>query len=580
MPALSSACVRCRDSKQKCDGLKPTCSRCQHHHRECVYPAKRVNRRASVLETLEARALQLETNLHRLALTSTHDLQLASTKLLDRIGHLDDVDIIRPAQRSVTVDTAWLPIFPYPQQGEAGPSRGQILSQDSTEGYTSVVSRAMVELQVTSHSWARLDEPHVPPLLSLQLIKLFLPYRSHYYFFMDVSHFLHCASLPTSDPDSIHPCLLNACYLAGCSSSGGILASLEPYFVKRTRYFLDQALMFADRITHFLWASLVLGCYFIRTRRLEECFTVASAASRFAIACGLVLPLDPRTIVTNDFGTTGFLLPEPRNEVEAVDRIRLAQSIYLMDITTPILGGAPSSFPYDARWELGPKEASLAYPYGKGSLISEERLSNLWRSELYLKVSMARTLDRVTTFARLACVIGKRGSDAEYMVLSAHLDFQQSNIPPLSDTRGLQPMEGVSTFNPNMLLAHMMLYGSGLVLHNLPAERDMGAKGRLIHCVRALVNVCEKVRGTKRLHRVQAGMMNGIHMMNAVRVVAHELRQNGAQRENIRLLINDCYVIELFLDFIDDLILFNPAWTGTTALVKDLLMDAVTPLVA
>ncbi|KAF8304933.1 hypothetical protein DL93DRAFT_411647 [Clavulina sp. PMI_390] len=160
--------------------------------------------------------------------------------------------------------------------------------------------------------------------------------------------------------------------------------------------------MFADRISHFLWANLILGCYFLRVRRLEECFAVISTASRFAIACGLVLPLDPRTNATNDFGATGFLLSEPKNETEAVDRIRLAQSIYLMDQTTPVLGGAPPSFPYDARWELNPREASIAYPYGNGSVISEECLSDLWNSELCLKASIVRTFDRVTTFARLA----------------------------------------------------------------------------------------------------------------------------------------------------------------------------------
>ncbi|KAF8309879.1 hypothetical protein DL93DRAFT_1684647 [Clavulina sp. PMI_390] len=272
-----------RTSTQRCNGSRPICSRCERLSRQCIY-ASDISRRALITGSLEARALELELSVHKATLASAHNLSLASMRLLERVKRLGTSQERRPT------DTRWLPIYPQPPHNSSdllSPKRtGQVLGDDVTEGYSSVVSRDSVESQLTVHQWSGLDD--LPSSISDHLIHLFLPYRSHYYFFMDLPYFLHCFSLPPSHPESIHPCLLNACYLAACESSGGVLASLQPFFIQRTRYFLNQSLMYGDRIMHFLWATVVLACNLGRRRRLGEAYVIVSSAALLVSASGRI----------------------------------------------------------------------------------------------------------------------------------------------------------------------------------------------------------------------------------------------------------------------------------------------------
>lgn len=211
---------------------------------------------------------------------------------------------------------------------------------------------------------------------SIQLsIGLFLPYRSQFQFFMDVPRFLKLLLLPPAEPSSIHPCLLNSIYLAACCLSGGHLTRFEPYFVERTRHHLQESLAYADRLTHFLWASIVLGSYFARVHRLEESYVVISSASRFALACGLngsadetstsrQAPTSPTAYddspsPSSSNGSSSsvppsdsqqYLLPPPTDYTEALERIRLAHSMYLTDRSLAMLSGFPSAFRFDENW--------------------------------------------------------------------------------------------------------------------------------------------------------------------------------------------------------------------------------------
>ncbi|KAF8312623.1 hypothetical protein DL93DRAFT_1293109 [Clavulina sp. PMI_390] len=239
--------------------------------------------------------------------------------------------------------------------------------------------------------------------------------------------------------------------ICACAGSQGMLASLQPFFVKRTRHFLNQALMFADRITHFLWASILLSAYFGRSRRLEEAFVVISPAARLASACGLDRLFDANG--TNE--ETGlYLLPPPRNVGEMVDRLRLAHSIYITDQTLYILSGYPTTFKYDGRWG-SPQEKNSTTPDRERTATENDALAEVWHSDMHLKVSIARI-------------------------------FERKSLPPLSDPRGLQPSEAVSTFNPHLILAHTTLYGSGLILWSLRAHEDIQAKDKLLECLQAL----------------------------------------------------------------------------------------------
>lgn len=166
---------------------------------------------------------------------------------------------------------------------------------------------------------------------------------------MDVPRFLQLLTLPPDDPDSLHPALLNSTYLAACCLAGGRLAAFEPYFVDQTRHHLQQSLAFADRLTHFLWASIILGSYLARVHRLRESYVVISSASRFALACGLDGSND-ETAGETEPDTGQWLLPPPKDYTEAIERIRLAHSIYLTDRSLAMLSGYPSAFVFNENW--------------------------------------------------------------------------------------------------------------------------------------------------------------------------------------------------------------------------------------
>ncbi|KAF8304934.1 hypothetical protein DL93DRAFT_412130 [Clavulina sp. PMI_390] len=548
--AKGAACFRCHKRKEKCDARKPICSRCEDRNEQCVYPPKR----APMLEALEARVLELELSIHKLTMASEHDLSLVSARLLERIGRLGDV-AVNP--KHLAVETVWLPVYPISQYGEGKRLGGQIAVEKLLDRPTSDIQKALVENQLVSYEWAGLGELPLPT--SLHLINMFLPYRVQFYFFIDASYFLRCLSLPSSHPDSIHPCLLNACYLAACASSGGTLAFLEPYFIQRTRHFLEQSLMFADRITHFLWASVILGCYFARERRLQECFVVAGSAIRFAFACGLCSQ-DNNAGKPNEPDDTRYLLAPPKDEAEAINRIQLANALYLMDQTAPLVGGCPPSFPYDPRWASNPTEGNLEYPYGKGSVVSEEHLSKLWNSDLHLKVSIARMFDRVTDFARDPSETSYQYLNDEYGALEVQISDQQSAIARSSDAPQPQSSGHANIAKPNMLLVNPFLLGIGLLMHSVRAGDDMEARRRMYQCLQALVEISQHV-----------------HMMNAIRVLAREL-QHSETRGNSKLSTTKCNYIESLLDFIEEVVVLFPAWAETPVLLKETLTTALNSL--
>ena len=110
-------------------------------------------------------------------------------------------------------------------------------------------------------------------------IRLFLPYRAHFMFHLDVPRFIS----HLQHPNNIHPALLNVLYMYSCSFSGGLLTSYEPHFLAQARLDLESSLAYADRIEHFMWASVLLGMYYLREGRVVEAYTTISALVRFAV---------------------------------------------------------------------------------------------------------------------------------------------------------------------------------------------------------------------------------------------------------------------------------------------------------
>ncbi|KAF8306482.1 hypothetical protein DL93DRAFT_215934 [Clavulina sp. PMI_390] len=552
------ACLQCRQHKIRCNGARPVCSRCHRSQKECAYAPP-------TTEAMEVLALGSELRLLKSALASTHGLSLASARLLQRIQRMGTTNV------HTLVDTTWLPIYPpsrHDRNGSGPPKQsGRVLRHGSVEGYTPIIQRAAIEHELSSYEWSGFEE--LPSSLSHHLIGLFLPYRSHYFFFTDIPDFLCRLSHPPSHPESIHPCLLNACYLGACVGTGDTLASLHPFFIKRTRHFLDQALMLADRIPHFLWASVILGCFLGRARRLEEAFAVISAAARFASACGLIRGFGIEK--ENEEKSSRFLLPPPKDLAEAVDRLRLAHSIYLVDQGVAALTTLPTTFNHDEQLKRPLEQVdSLHDRSEKNAAMLINELSEFRSSDIYLKASAVRTFEQVNKLAISFRDYGYHGIKDEYVALSDHLSSQQKSIPPLSDPRGLRPSEEVSSFNPHILLAHFTLHGAGLILWSLRASDDSDATRKMLGCLHHLLRICEMTRGSRHLRRVQTTIFALLHIRNAVRAIARELLK-AEVRQNTILVTNYCSVIESLLDFLDDMTMVYKEWSDVPSSLKHTL---------
>ncbi|KAF8301440.1 hypothetical protein DL93DRAFT_2233695 [Clavulina sp. PMI_390] len=570
MLGKGDACITCRRDKLKCNGSKPICSRCQRLRKGCRYANGRAKRQ-SMTALLEGRALELETKVNKLVLAATHDLSLASQRLLHRAEYLGAMNREQP------IHATWLPMYPHIEDSTHGSERagpiGQILRYDTTEGYSPVVERAAIELDLDSYRWENGDE--VPYELSRTLIGLFLPYRSRFHFFMDVPYFLHHLSLPTSHPESIHPCLRNACYLAACSTTGGRFTSLQPYFVSRTRHFLEEALMFADRIPHFLWASMILACYLGRTRRLNEAFVVMSAAAPFASACGLTRNSARDT--ESQFQPVECLLRPPRDEAETIDRMRLARSIYLTDQVQAAMCRFRGTLTCDDRWIIDSQETRSAYEDNESPKTIQRETGETWQSDVHLKASTAKLFERVTDFTLSVYEHRSDDDEEDYESLRSQILLHESFIPSLDEPLGLDPSETTGTSNPHIFLAQVTLYGSGLVLYSLRSGKDPDARSQMIRSARALVDVCRKVRGRERLHSIHACLPALRHVMSATRVLVHEVRAPDV-RESPALSTDYCEAIESLLDFLDDMTMWYPAWARFPGILKDDLLHALSGL--
>ncbi|KAF8316587.1 hypothetical protein DL93DRAFT_744018 [Clavulina sp. PMI_390] len=555
-----SACLECRKLKARCDSFLPLCSRCHRLGKECRYPPGGP-RPISTAKALEARVLELEMVIQKLTLPSTHNLNLTSKRLLEKIGRLGDLP--QPMQLLGVADSTMPPTI-LDEDNETEWQVGRDMGEEITTRSLAIIQKA-VEEGLCSYKPTELEElEELPISLSIQLIHLFLPSRSIYYFLADVSQFTPRISLPSSHPKSVHPCLLNACYLAACTSNGGRLGSFKPYFLQRTRRFLQHSLMLADRIGDFLWASVIMTVFFARERRLMESIATADATTRFAIACGLNLPGNTGGGETS--AADNGLLPPPKNTVEADDRVRLAHAIYIGVQTFPQLCGCPPLFTYDDWWSSISRETLIRFQDGKVSVTAKES----WRLELYLRILVTNTFERVKKFAKSVAVDGHRGQEAEYLSIETQIRVQHEALLPLYDPHR-PPTPGASNpFNLRVVLGHVILYGSGLVLHSLWAAQESESRTKMFSCLQGIVDICAHSRKQKRPH---LGLVNIVHMMNAIRLLARELQRSGT-RGNAKLSVSYCLSIESLLEFLDNTIVFFPAWADVLVTLKAPLLTA------
>lgn len=182
---------------------------------------------------------------------------------------------------------------------------------------------------------------------------------------MHIPHLLEAVKKPETDAISLHPALLNAIYLAACYVNGPPLERFTSFFLERTRHHMHQSLANADRLTHFMWASVILGSYYIRNFRLHEAYTIISSCARFAAACGLDVTGSRADCPDSDYASLDIydsagavipspcLLPPAADEADELERVRLSHSIYMVERCIALMGDFPSVFTTSA----------LVFPY-------------------------------------------------------------------------------------------------------------------------------------------------------------------------------------------------------------------------
>ncbi|KAF8312236.1 hypothetical protein DL93DRAFT_2082351 [Clavulina sp. PMI_390] len=165
--------------------------------------------------------------------------------------------------------------------------------------------------------------------------------------------------------------------------------------------------------------------------------------------------------------------------------------------------------------------------------------------------------------------------DEVYDRLVDRISFHHRNMPTLPDPKGLQPIEAAASLNSNILIlvAHATLYGSGIIVYSLRAGTDPEARGRMLQCVEALVDASEKVQAHRRIHPARVGLLSMVHMMNAVRIIIHEL-QIGNTHHDPNLSLHYCDAIEVLLDYVDNTISLYPAWADAPLPLRNRLITA------
>lgn len=171
-------------------------------------------------------------------------------------------------------------------------------------------------------------------------VRLFLPFRTAFHYYGDPRVLSVAVTRSPEDPRSLHPAFLNAIYLSTCWIVGGELDPLKDYFLAQTRLHMGRALETVDRLTHFLWASLILGTFLALEGRTNEAYVTVSTCVEFALACGL----DVVHYRNTPPPAQEPLLPPPFDEDDAIDRARLSRAIYILDRTLAMVSGTPSAF--------------------------------------------------------------------------------------------------------------------------------------------------------------------------------------------------------------------------------------------
>lgn len=156
---------------------------------------------------------------------------------------------------------------------------------------------------------------------------------------MDPRIFLVALALPPDNPNRIHPALENAIHYAARLIMGSGFTTHKDYYLAQTRHYMSRSLAEVDRLTHFLWANVILASSLIFEGRVNEAYVTVSSCVKFAIACGLHVVHYRKKL----HPISSPLLPPPADSAERTDRAQLSYAIYILDRTLSMATGFPST---------------------------------------------------------------------------------------------------------------------------------------------------------------------------------------------------------------------------------------------
>ncbi|KAG8966868.1 hypothetical protein FRC03_011189 [Tulasnella sp. 419] len=319
-------------------GIKPECTSCLRSGRTCVYEEEQ-NRTQKLLDKVS----ELEEKLRQLSAAATDDgKSTKSKKKKDKQkGKAKETDL-PPPHRS-----------PPPSNRPSPTTKVSPATYSSTPGSTST-SSTLVNAPELGGDWWKSD----PPPIEIQrylVERLLLDQKARPCFMVHTQRFLDSLSLPPAEQPI--PALLNAIYLMACHfSSNTSLRSLESVFLARARNLLSESLK-DPRVSkiNYIQATILIAFYLTRTGRFLEARHEIAGAANLTVACGLHMMRSsiwdpPFESTAEPPGTMKVgllhapLLELPKDTIDLGERICLFWTVFMLDHTTALVAGLPSSF--------------------------------------------------------------------------------------------------------------------------------------------------------------------------------------------------------------------------------------------
>ncbi|KAG8858544.1 hypothetical protein FRB96_005216 [Tulasnella sp. 330] len=346
------ACHRCRNRKQRCDGVQPSCTSCVVATSDCVYtPQTKVTKpkpRSTATEGLEEKLSRLQ--------KEYADRQAAIT--------------VRVQESPVSSATASLT-----SHDSASPGAD---SEPELHGSSGNVYFP-IDPQTTAFR-----APDMPDEDRNVVIRIFFT----------GSQRLGCPILPErffrrlTDPDPRrrpHPALINAMLLIGVAFtwwtpgySTAKVHDLPPTtppaetLLARAQVYLNESLSNMDRLQDHLQAAILLSYFFFQQGRLEEGQIISASNSRMAVHCRLhridqsvldeLRPGRP-PLAPGQSQWDGTFLGRPEDSYELGIRIWTFWQSWYYDSVFAIIGGSPRVRPAERPTTVFPRR-SAAYESG------------------------------------------------------------------------------------------------------------------------------------------------------------------------------------------------------------------------